>query len=111
MRIEIYQIAPSRDEKRVKFLGLDSLLKLTGSPRVDPDIYEKVFDGNVAAGGLEEVYQIFNGVLGVRPSYAGHSLSVSDVVHVIRAKDVEPGFYFCDDIGFAEIPFTKEAEA
>ena len=40
--------------------------------------------------------------------FQGHSLSVSDVVEVEDAASITPGFYFCDSIGFKEIPFRPE---
>ena len=40
--------------------------------------------------------------------FQGHSLSVSDVVEVEDAASITPGFYFCDSIGFKEIPFQPE---
>jgi hypothetical protein len=47
--------------------------------------------------------------------YRGRSLSVSDVVEIVEAENVKPGFYFCDSIGFKEVPFepdiAKEQEA
>ena len=47
--------------------------------------------------------------------YRGRSLSVSDVVEVVEAEAVKPGFYFCDSVGFESVSFdpeaAKEAEA
>jgi len=40
--------------------------------------------------------------------FQGHSLSVSDVVEVENAASITPGFYFCDSVGFKEIPFQPE---
>ena len=55
---------------------------------------------------LEDVFVLFNS--GRPEDFRGHSLSVSDVVEVEDAASITPGFYFCDSIGFKEIPFQPE---
>ena len=35
-------------------------------------------------------------------------MSVSDVVEVVESNTAKEGFYFCDSIGFKEIPFQPE---
>ncbi len=102
MEIKIYQINDDRTKQRVIFMGLD---ELKGQP-VDSAVYDKVFDGEVEADNLEAVYEIFN--LQKPEGYPGRSLSVSDVVEVIDAEGVAPGFYYCDTFGFKEIPFQPE---
>jgi hypothetical protein len=37
--------------------------------------------------------------------YCGRSLSVSDIVEVVSAQHTEPGFYFCDSVGFQKVSF------
>ena len=106
MNIRIYQVNLGRDEKRVAFQGLDALEHFNGSKELDCGIYDCVFSGEVDCKGLENVFQIFNND---RPEgYKGRSLSVSDVVEIIEAKDVEPGFYFCDYVGFKKVGFDPE---
>lgn len=106
MEIKIYQINSDRDENRVKFMGLDSLPKFQASDQIDSAIYDMVFDGPVSCTSLEGVYQKFN--LDHPFDFKGHSLSVSDVVEVVDSEDVEPGFYFCDSIGFKKVAFSPE---
>lgn len=104
MKIAIYQIEATRDMEGVLFMGLDTHKKVMGSANIDASIYTKVFEGDVKAKDLEDVYCIFN--LERPDCYVGRSLSVSDVVAVIRGTDeVEPGFYFCDTIGFSKVLF------
>ena len=55
---------------------------------------------------LEDVFVLFQS--GRPEGFQGHSLSVSDVVEVEDAVSITPGFYFCDSIGFKEIPFQPE---
>lgn len=104
MKVAIYQIEAVRDMDGIRFMGLDARKKVVGSADIDASIYTKVFEGDVKAKDLEDVYCIFN--LERPDCYVGRSLSVSDVVAVIRGTDeVEPGFYFCDTIGFSKVLF------
>lgn len=101
MRIKVYQINGELDSHRAIFLSYDSTLKEAG--RVDPSIYRTVFDGNLDCNNLEEIFNQLNTDQPV--SYQGHKLSVSDVVEVCdeQSDNVDPGFYFCDTIGFKNL--------
>lgn len=81
MKIAIYQINPDRDENNVAFLNYENLERFQGSAALRSEIYDKVFEGEVECGTLEEVYQMFN--LDHPDGYQGRSLSVSDVVEVV----------------------------
>lgn len=81
MNIAIYQIDPDRDENNVAFLNYENLERFQGSAELRSEIYDKVFEGEVECGTLEEVYQMFN--LDHPDGYRGRSLSVSDVVEVV----------------------------
>lgn len=106
MKIRIYQVNTGRDEKRVAFQGLDTLEMFQGTDQINSSIYDCVFSGSVDCEGLEDVFQKFNTdhLMG----YKGRSLSVSDIIEVIEADDINPGFYFCDSIGFKEVKFDPE---
>lgn len=78
MRVKIYQIDFERDKGRAKFLSMEGLEKFTGSNKVNPDIYQEVFSGELDPMGLEEIYVRFNRE--GHPLHRGHSMSVSDVV-------------------------------
>ena len=78
MRVKIYQIDHERDKPMKKFLGMEELEKLTGSSKVDPSIYQEVFNGELDPMGVEEIYVQFNRE--GHPLHRGHSMSVSDVV-------------------------------
>lgn len=106
MKIRIYQVNLGRDEKRVAFMGLDEREHFLESSELDSSIYDCVFSGEVDCNGLEDVFQKFN--IAHPDGYKGRSLSVSDVVEVIEATDIEPGFYFCDSIGFKEVEFDPD---
>lgn len=106
MKINIYQINRDRDTQRLKFLGLDTARQTLHSAELDCAAYDKVYSGNVKCRNLEDVFVLFNS--GKPEGFQGHSLSVSDVVEVEDAASMTPGFYFCDSIGFKEIPFQPE---
>ncbi len=103
MNIRIYQINRKRDVKNVAFDGMELLERLQGSTEIDSSIYDKVYDGEADCQSLEGVFGMFNTALPA--DYRGRSLSVSDVVEIVEAESVKPGFYFCDSIGFKEVPF------
>lgn len=104
IEIKLYQINMDRDENEVAFESLEKTLKKNSE--IDSEIYDLVFDGEVPVGNLEQVYTLFN--IDHLDGYKGRSLSVSDVVKVVRSEQVSPGFYYCDDIGFKEIEFDEE---
>lgn len=104
MNIAIFQINPDRDENNVAFLSYENLERFQGSAALRSEIYDKVFEGEVECGTLEEVYQMFN--LDHPDGYRGRSLSVSDVVEVVGEE--KSTFYFCDSIGFREVDFDPD---
>ena len=106
MKINIYQINQGRDTQRLKFMGLDAVRKVLRSAEPDCAAYDKVYSGDVKCRNLEDVFVLFQS--GRSEDFQGHSLSVSDVVEVEDAASITPGFYFCDSIGFKEIPFQPE---
>ena len=103
MNIRIYQINHARDTHRLLYMNSSILEREVGEVRPDSASYDCVFDGQVDRDTLEGVYQMFN--LEHPAGYVGRSLSVSDVVEVMGGGKEKPGFYFCDSIGFKEIPF------
>ena len=106
MKINIYQINRERDTQQLKFMGLDTVRKMLHSAEPDSAAYDKVYSGDVKCRNLEDVFTLFNS--GRPEGFRGHSLSVSDVVEVEDATSITPGFYFCDSVGFKEIPFQPE---
>ena len=103
MEIRIYQINMDRDVDGRKFMGTDRLKQHFGDSEIDSEIYDRVYEGEVSANSLEDVYRIFN--LERPADFTGHSLSVSDVVEIVGSDLEEPGFYFCDSIGFQKVAF------
>ena len=101
-----------RDNNGVAFAPYDKLSTWQGSSQVNAELYDEVYEGDVETQDLEGVYKIFN--FDYVKDYEGRSLSVSDVVEVENSDEIEPGFYFCDSIGFKKIDFdptlTQEQE-
>ena len=104
--IRIYQIDLDRDNDGVAFEPYGTLARYQGSPDVNPALYDKVFDGAVDASDIEDIYRIFN--VEMPEGYEGRSLSVSDVVEIVKSDSIKPGFYYCDSIGFKPVPFNSE---
>ena len=99
MKIKIFQIDHEKDKNGVKFMHTDRLEKLQGTTDIDASLYKEVFDGEVDAADLEDVYSMFN--CEGHPLHRGHSMSISDVVKT------EDGAYFCDLVGFKKIDFDE----
>lgn len=114
MKIKIYQIDMERDEHRIAMMGYEDTIAVLKRKGIDvshdsfpdPTLYDLVYDGEVEAKDLEAVYAKFN--LAHPEGYTGRSMSVSDVVQVVESSTVKEGFYFCDSIGFKDIPFQPE---
>ena len=106
MKISIYQINRDRDTRNLKFMGLDYTRRTLQTAEPDCAAYDKVYTGDVRCRNLEDVYTMFN--INRPNDFRGHSLSVSDVVEVEDAASMTPGYYFCDSIGFREIPFQPD---
>jgi hypothetical protein len=97
MDLKIYQIQMEKDEKRLKFCSLNETKQYGGE--INPAIYQKVFEGNVACKNLDEVFEKFNS--DIPATHSGHSLSVSDIV------EADGEFYFCDNTGWEHINFDS----
>ena len=98
-RFEIYQLADTEQTREAMFLTLQALQNRGMS--VERSNYEMVYSGELKRGEtLEDIYQTFN--IHHPSDFMGHSLSVSDVVVLTRAG--ESRAYYCDEVGFPEIP-------
>ena len=100
----IYQLR--RDVPELGFVELD---RLKSPPKKEN--YEAVYAHGIRISEdvtqtLENLYYIFNQA---RPEdFKGHSLSVSDIVALKR--DGVISYYYCDSVGFREIPdFGRES--
>ena len=98
MYISIYQVQSERDQQGIRCMPL-SYLKAHDKV-VDPQIYDRVFQGEVEGDTLEDIYALFN--MEEHPLLHGHSMSVSDIVVM------EGRAYYCDAVGFEEVDFPEE---
>lgn len=104
MKICIYQINLDRDTNGVAFESFDRYKDMMNSEHIESEIYDKVYEGDVDCGNLEDVYRMFN--IDHPDGYKGRSLSVSDIVEVVESDSVEPDMYYCDSVGFTACDFT-----
>ena len=100
MKICIYQIELSLDEKRVAFQSYDDILRLCDGS-LPLQLYRKVYEGTVEAEDLEEVFYFFN--MDYPADFVARSLSMSDVIEIV--EDGGSRFYICDTFGFKEVAF------
>ena len=78
MRVKIYQINVSRDQKQVAFHSLEETRAALGRNEPDPSMYDEVFNADLDPKGLDALFAQFNTEW--HPLHRGRSLSVSDVV-------------------------------
>lgn len=100
MKIRIYQIEMSLDEHNVAFR---SHTEMQGKYPIGipASLYRMVYEGVVPTKELSVVFYIFN--MAHPQDYRARSLSVSDVIEVVEESGST--FYYCDTIGFREVPF------
>lgn len=67
------------------------------SPLIDPAMYDEVYSGDVDCRTLENVFFKFN--VNHPPFHRGRSLSVSDVIEVIKAPELVGRIKFFDSSG------------
>ena len=103
MGVEVHYFTGNHDIWTYGYLKEECGLIVHTKPET-VEIYDKVFEGEVECGTLEEVYQMFN--IGQPDGYRGRSLSVSDVVEVVGEE--KSTFHFCDSIGFREVDFDPD---
>ncbi|MDD3194150.1 MAG: YodL domain-containing protein [Oscillospiraceae bacterium] len=100
----VWQLKPDVDI-RMKFIGYEELLRDFGPP--DPAHYQQVFEGAVDTNDLEALYTKFN--IDHPASYAGHSLSMSDVLELY--DDFGSTFHYVDRFGFKQVDFEPPTPA
>ena len=100
----VWQLKPESDV-RMRFISLDEFTKGYGAPQMAD--YQTVYDGEVETNDLEALYTKFN--INHPPGYAGHSLSMSDVLELY--DDSGSTYHYCDRFGFQKIAFEPPAQA
>lgn len=98
MKIKLFQIAPETDSNNLIFMNYEWAITHGGIRESD---YELVFDGEVDAKRLEDIFYIFNKK---HPEgYRGRSMTTSDIVW---AEGL--GTFFCDSFGFKQLKKFKD---
>ena len=101
MKIRIYQIEMSLDEKCVAFMPYERLMQ--AYPDAFPaELYRMVYEYDSPTSQLSELFYIFN--MEHPADYKARSMSVSDVIEVIIPKQGSY-FYYVDSIGFQRVVF------
>ncbi|MBR0456939.1 MAG: hypothetical protein IJJ01_09750 [Firmicutes bacterium] len=101
-RFEIYQIPIGSENRDKKFVSMDEVTKTYGE--ISRDDYALVYTSPLKDGEtLDSLYEKFN--IDPPTDYAGHSMSVSDVV--VLHQNHEDKAYYVDSMGFKEIPFAQ----
>ena len=103
MKVRIYQIIPELDVNHLMFRDLQTIISRS-SGKLPEAIYACVYEGELDAKQLEDVFYILN--CAFPQDYHARSLSVSDVVEVLYS-DTDSSFYFCNSFGFQPFPFDK----
>lgn len=101
----IYQMKQGPDTLMYAFQSYDKLQN--NGLSVEFSHYERVYTGPLHEGEtLDDLYAEFN--LAIPDDFWGHSMSVSDVV--VLHQNGEDTAYYCDMVGFREVPEFLEGE-
>lgn len=103
MKVRIYQIVPELDVNHLMFRDLQTIISKSNG-KIPEAIYACVYEGELEAKQLEDVFYILN--CAFPQDYRARSLSVSDVVEVLHSEN-DSSFYFCNSFGFQLFPFDK----
>ena len=100
-RVRIYQLKQD-SSIMMRFISLAEREK-RGFGEPQPDEYVRVYEKEVDAFSLEEVWEQFGRK--VPGDFKGHALSISDIVEFV--DDKASRFFYVEPKGFAEIHFTE----
>ncbi len=104
MKITLYQIIAEFDTDRLMFNSFDYMRIACGN-KIPAHLYEAVYSGDFDTERLSDIFYVFN--QDFPDDYRGRSMSVSDVLEVIKSP-TESVFYYCDSVGYKEIEFDKQ---
>lgn len=101
MKVKLFQISPEEDRYNLLYMHYEFAMSHGG---IKESSYELVFDGELDAKTLNDLWYIFNKK---HPEgYRGRSMSTSDVVWAEGLGSL--GTFFCDSIGFKPIKFNQK---
>ena len=105
MTYHIHRLKEGEKTSTYLFMGSSALDKFGFWPP-DPDAYEEIWQGTIHGAEhnriLEQIYAKFNVDKPMTFSTRYHSMSVGDIV-VLTDGD-KSNAYFCDSIGWTELP-------
>ncbi|MCC8063707.1 MAG: hypothetical protein LIO70_01315 [Clostridiales bacterium] len=96
----ILQLQETGETARERFMSLSYLREHGMEP--NPEHYDLVYTANLTGESLEELFILFNTV-DMPKGFAGHAMSTSDIVAVIK-EGLTTGYFYCDSIGFKPLP-------
>ena len=107
---DLYQVKRGEEHFDLLFTNMSMIQKL--KLKIEQSYYDKVYSGSVDGKAstskvLEDLFVKFN--LEFPADYRARSMSGSDVV-VLHENGVDKA-YFCDSIGFVEVPQFLQADA
>ena len=102
--LTIYQLLPGEANRYRRWEGIESLHRLGEKPEFKnySKVYAMEIDPTLTLG---EIYTIFN--IDKPSDFAGHSLSVSDII-VLNFKNKETEAYYVNDFGFVKCPELRD---
>jgi hypothetical protein len=103
--LRIWQLKADSDPM-MKFVSYDTYTKEFGEPSRND--YETVYDGKPGTNNLNEIFEMFN--ISRPEGFAGHSLSMSDVVEFYDDDGGGSECYYVDRFGFKEIDFGGQTQ-
>lgn len=103
----ILQLKRTDETAQERFMRLEWLESRGMKP--EPSHYDLIYVDDLAPGTrLEDLYIKFN--RGLLPlDFHGHSMSVSDIVILLRANQ-PTAYYYCDSQGFKRLPGFQHPE-
>ena len=101
MKIRIYQIEMSLDEKHVAFMPY-AYMQEKYPEGIPAELYRLVYEYESGTVNLERLFYIFS--MEHPADYRARSMSLSDVVEVIDPVNGSK-FFFCGAFGFKEVSF------
>ncbi len=104
--IRIFQMLGDKPKHREFMYESLEYVKKNNNGIVPFELYEKVYEGKLGTGSLNEIDYIFN--MKHPKDFKGHSLSVSDIIE-LEYKDGRKVTYYYDRVGFALLSYSKNS--
>ena len=106
MKIKIYQINPDRAFKLFTTEDIDAYVSVDENHPICSELYDCVFDGEIAAEKLEDLFRVFDGSHPMECRVP--RVEFTDVIEIAESGTIKKGFYFCDELEFKGVEFDPE---